>query len=161
MRGRGRVRPAPYAKREDMVSDRIFGGLGLLFSIFYIWQAALVQDSFMTDVIGPRMFPYILATGLAIASIVIILRPDAIGHWPAGRQLFELVMTIAVMGLYAWALPFVGFMIATTLATAYLTWRLGTSPVGSVLFGAGTAAGIYVVFKLILELSLAQGPLGF
>lgn len=143
------------------MSDRIFGGLGLLFSIFYIWQASLVQDSFMTDVVGPRTFPYILAIGLAIASIVIIMRPDAVGHWPVGRQLFELVMTIAVMGLYAWGLPSVGFIIATTLATAYLTWRLGTSPLGSVLFGSATAAGIYIVFKLILGLSLAQGPFGF
>jgi putative tricarboxylic transport membrane protein len=143
------------------VSDRIFGGLGLLFSIFYIWQASLVQDSFMTDIVGPRTFPYLLGAGLAIASTVIFFKPDAVAHWPAGRQLFELAMTVAVMGLYAWALPSVGFLIATALAAAYLTWRLGTSPAGSVVFGVGTAIGIYIVFKLILGLSLAQGPLGF
>ncbi len=143
------------------MSDRIFGGVGLLFAIFYIWQATLVQDSFMTDVVGPRTFPYILAVGLAIASMVIIVRPDSVAHWPAGRQLFELAMTIAVMGLYAWGLPSVGFILATSLATAYLTWRLGTSPVGSVVFGIGTAVGIYIVFKLLLGLSLAEGPWGF
>jgi putative tricarboxylic transport membrane protein len=143
------------------VSDRIFGGLGLLFSIFYIWQASLVQDSFMTDVVGPRTFPYILAAGLAFASIVILLKPDAAAHWPAGRQLFELAMTVAVMGLYAWFLPSVGFLIATAVAASYLTWRLGTAPLASVCFGLGTAIGIYIIFKLVLGLSLAQGPLGF
>lgn len=143
------------------MSDRIFGGLGLLFSIFYIWQASLVQDSFMTDVVGPRTFPYLLGAGLALASIVILLRPDAVGHWPAARQLFELAMTVAVMCLYAWFLPSVGFLIATAVAAAYLTWRLGTSPGVSVFFGVGTAIGIYIIFKLVLGLSLAQGPLGF
>ena len=69
-------------------------------------------------------------------------------------------MAVAVMGIYAWFLPAVGFVIATTLASAYLTWRLGTKPATAVLFGIGSAAGIYVVFKLALGLSLATGPLG-
>lgn len=143
------------------MSDRIFGGLGLLFALFYIWQASLVQDSFMTDAVGPRTFPYILGVGLAICSIVIVIRPDAGAHWPAGRQFLELAMAVAVMGIYAWALPELGFLIATALATAYLTWRLGTQPVTAAAFGAGSAVGIYIVFKLALGLSLAQGPWGF
>lgn len=143
------------------MSDRIFGGLGLLFSIFYIWQATLVQDSFMTDVVGPRTFPYILGAGLALTSLVIALKPDVAAHWPAGRQLFELAMTVAVMGIYAWALPNVGFLTATAIASAYLTWRLGTSRLTSVVFGISTSVGIYAIFKLILGLSLADGPFGF
>ena len=143
------------------MSDRIFGRIGLLFAVLYIWQASLGKDSFMTDAIGPSTFPYILGIGLAISSIAILLKPEIGAHWPRGAQLFELAMAVAVMGLYAWLLPEVGFIIATALASAYLTWRLGSAPVTSVIFGAASSVGIYVVFKLVLGLSLAQGPWGF
>ncbi|MDO5633063.1 MAG: tripartite tricarboxylate transporter TctB family protein [Paracoccus sp. (in: a-proteobacteria)] len=143
------------------MSDRIFGGLGLLFAVLYLWQASLVPDSFMTDAVGPRSFPYTLGIGLALSSIVILMRPDIGATWPRGAQLFELAMAVAVMGLYAWLLPVIGFIIATALASAYLSWRLGSSPITSLIFGAASSLGIYVVFKLVLGLSLARGPWGF
>ncbi len=65
------------------------------------------------------------------------------------------------MVLYAELLDVAGFIIATALATTYLTWRLGTPPVQSVLVGIATALGIYVIFHLVLGLSLARGPFGF
>jgi putative tricarboxylic transport membrane protein len=52
-------------------------------------------------------------------------------------------------------------VIATVFATAYLSWRLGTKPLNSLVTGVATSAGIYLVFHLILGLSLAKGPLGF
>ena len=64
-------------------------------------------------------------------------------------------------GLYAELLPEVGFLIATAFASAYLTWRLGTKPLQSVVVGVLTSVGIYVIFHLVLGLSLARGPLGF
>ncbi|MEZ5768545.1 MAG: tripartite tricarboxylate transporter TctB family protein [Paracoccaceae bacterium] len=97
---------------------------------------------------------------LGLASLAILLRPDAEPEWPSLDRLAEILAAVVVMVLYAEFLDVAGFLIATTFATAYLTWRLGTGPVvaGG---GAATAVGIYVIFRLILGLSLAQGPLGF
>ena len=89
------------------------------------------------------------------------MRPDPEPEWPVLANLIEIIFATAVMFLYAWALKRVGFIIATIFATAYLSWRLGTKPLGALLTGVGTAIGIYVVFYLILGLSLAKGPLGF
>ena len=143
------------------MSDRIFGGFGLILAIFYIWAASIIKDSFMTDVVGPRAFPYIVGSVMALTSIYFILRPDDEPEWPVMRDLLEILAATAVMFLYAWFLSDVGFIISTTIATAYLTWRLGTAPLWSLVVGASTAVGIYVVFHLILGLSLAEGPLGF
>jgi putative tricarboxylic transport membrane protein len=63
--------------------------------------------------------------------------------------------------LYAYALPVIGFVIATALAAAFLSWRLGTPVLRAVVAGIAISVGIYVVFHLILGLSLAKGPLGF
>lgn len=143
------------------MSDRIFGGFGLLLAIFYIWAATIIKDSFMVDVVGPRAFPYMVGTVLAICSIYFMIRPDSEPAWPAFRKLTEIVFAAAVMLLYAWALPVFGFLISTVFATAYLTWRLGTKPLWSLVTGVLTSGGIYIVFHLILGLSLAKGPLGF
>ena len=143
------------------MSDRIFGGFGLLLAIFYIWAASIIKDSFMVDVVGPRAFPYMVGTVLAICSIYFMIRPDSEPAWPAFRKFTEIVFAAAVMLLYAWALPEFGFLISTVFATAYLTWRLGTKPLWSLVTGVLTSGGIYIVFHLILGLSLAKGPLGF
>ena len=143
------------------MSDRVFGLVGLALAVFYIWAASIIPDSFMVDVIGPRTFPYIVGAILAICSLIFLLRPDAEPEWPQMRRFMEVVFAAAVLFLYAWVMPKLGFVISTVFATAYLTWRLGTTPLMSLVTGIATSAGIYVVFHLILGLSLAKGPLGF
>lgn len=143
------------------MSDRIFGGLGLLLAALFIWQAQLIELSFISDPIGPRTFPTIIGAILGISSLVIVLRPDTTAQWPPAGRLFEIAMSVAVMIAYAMLLPILGFVIATALAATYLTWRLGTKPAWSGVVGVLTSLGIYAVFHLILGLSLARGPLGF
>ncbi len=143
------------------MSDRIFGLFGLALAAFYFWATSIIPDSFMIDVVGPRAFPYIVGTVLTICSLYILLRPDAEPDWPNLMNFIEIIFATAVMFLYAWGLSRAGFVIATVFATAYLTWRLGSKPLGALITAVATSAGIYVVFHLILGLSLAKGPLGF
>ncbi len=143
------------------MSDRIFGLFGLALAAFYMWATYIIPDSFMIDAIGARAFPYIVGTVLAICSLYFLLRPDEEPEWPILVNLIEIFFATAVMFAYAWALSKVGFVIATVFATAYLSWRLGTKPLNSLVTGVATSIGIYVVFRMILGLSLAKGPLGF
>ena len=143
------------------MSDRVLGGIGLALAIFFAWAATLIQESFMTDAVGPKVFPWIIAGLLAICSLVFLLNPDPEPRWPSFNRLAEIGFAALVSFLYAWVLPELGFLIATALASAYLTWRLGTTPLMSLVVGLSTSVGIYVVFRLILGLSLARGPLGF
>ena len=143
------------------MSDRVFGGVGLLLAAFYIWQATLTEVSFISDPVGPKVFPVIIGILLAVASAVIVLRPDAEPAWPAFIRLFEIAMAVAVLVAYALLLPRLGFVIATIFATAYLSWRLGTPPLKAGIAGVATSVTIYVIFRLILGLSLASGPFGF
>lgn len=145
----------------DRMSDRIFGIVGLAFAVFYFWAASIITDSFMVDIVGPRTFPYIVASVIAITSLYFLLCPDPEPQWPAIGGIVEIVLTVAVLFLYAAVLKHVGFVVSTTFATAYLSWRLGTKPLSALFTGVATSAGIYVVFHLILGLSLAKGPLGF
>jgi putative tricarboxylic transport membrane protein len=143
------------------MSDRVFGGIGLALAAFFIFQATRIELSFITDPVGPRIFPIIIGLALGLASLVILIRPDAPPAWPSSGRLLEIGMAIVVMIAYALLLPELGFVVSTALAAGFLTWRLGTAPLWSVISGVLIAIGIYTVFRLILGLSLARGPLGF
>jgi len=143
------------------VSDRIFGVFGVLLAIGFAIAASLIKESFLSDAVGPKAFPYIIAAVLGLSSAVIALRPDPEPIWPPLGQLIEILAAAVVMILYAQLLPVAGFVIATAFAAAYLSWRLGSSILGACMTGVGTSVGIYVVFHLVLGLSLARGPLGF
>ncbi|WP_425081204.1 tripartite tricarboxylate transporter TctB family protein [Ruegeria arenilitoris] len=143
------------------MSDRIFGVVGLLLAIGFAFSALAIEESFLSDAVGPKAFPLIIAAILGLSSIVIALRPDVEPEWPALGRLVEIGAAVVMMILYAELLPVVGFVIATAFAATYLAWRLGSGPLESVLVGVGTSIGIYVIFHLVLGLSLARGPLGF
>lgn len=143
------------------MSDRALGGAGLALSAFYIWQATRIQESFISDPVGPKGFPFIIGAALAVASLVVILRPDPAAQWPAPAKLLEILLAAGVMVAYGMLLPELGFVIATLLAAAYFSWRLGARPVEAGAAGVAISLGIYAVFHLALGLTLAEGPLGF
>lgn len=143
------------------MSDRIFGLFGILLSIGFALSALAIEESFLSDAVGPKAFPLIIAALLGLSSAVIALKPDAEPEWPAIGRLAEIAAAVVVMILYAEVLPLAGFVVATAFAAAYLAWRLGSHPLEAVLTGLGTSIGIYVIFHLVLGLSLARGPWGF
>ncbi len=143
------------------MSDRIFGVFGLLLAIGFAFAAFAIEESFLSDAVGPKAFPLIVAAVLGVSSLVIAMRPDAEPAWPALGRLVEIGAAVVVMVLYAQMLPVIGFVLATAIAAAYLSWRLGSSVIAAIATGVGTSIGIYVIFHLVLGLSLARGPLGF
>ena len=143
------------------MSDRVLGGIGIALALLFIWQATLIRESFIQDAVGPKTFPIIIGVVLGLASCYFVLRPDEEPIWPRAAGLLEIGLATLVMIAYAMMLPELGFAISTAAAAAYLTWRLGTAPLPALVAGVLTSAGLYVVFRLVLGLSLARGPLGF
>jgi putative tricarboxylic transport membrane protein len=144
-----------------MTSDRILGAACLALGAAFVWGASGIETGFIVDPLGPRTFPIIIGSLLAIASAYVLLRPDPEPEWPVRGKALEIVGAVIVLVGYALALEPVGFVIATAVAAALLSWRLGSRPVWAAVSGLGISLGIYVVFHLVLGLSLAKGPLGF
>jgi hypothetical protein len=42
---------------EGQMSDRIFGGVGIALAIFYAWATLQIEESFLSDAVGPKTFP--------------------------------------------------------------------------------------------------------
>ena len=143
------------------MSDRIFGAVGLLLALLFAYSSLQIEESFLSDAVGPKAFPLIIAAILGISSLAIILKPEAEPHWPDLGRFVEIAASIVVMILYAELLPDIGFVICTAVASAYLTWRLGSTPIQSLVVGITISVSIYIIFHLVFGLSLAKGPFGF
>ncbi len=143
------------------MSDRIFGGAVLVLALLMLWATTLIQESFIQDPLGPKGFPYVIATVMALSGIVIFFKPDKEPEWPTLVKLAELTATIGVLIVYAQMLPIAGFVLSTMVATAFLCWRLGANLRQLTLGGIFIALGLYVLFQFVLGLNLAKGPWGF
>lgn len=144
-----------------IMSDRVFAGVCIVIAAAYLFVASGIQLPFLADPVGPRAFPYIIGAVLLLAALYPLIRPDAAPQWPALHRLYEIGFAVAVMVAYAFFLSDVGFVASTAVAAALLSWRLGSPPVWAALSGVVIAVGIYVIFHLVLGLSLARGPWGF
>lgn len=142
-------------------SDRIFGLCAIVLGAAYVWLALRIETPFAVDPLGPRTFPVIVGTVLALTGLWPLLLPDPEPAWPRGRNLAELAAAVLVLVLYAGFVDSLGFVPATALASAFLCWRLGGGVVESLVFGAACALGLRIVFVNLLGLSLPYGIAGF
>ena len=143
------------------MSDRIFASICIALAVLMGWGATIIEESFIQDPLGPKAFPLVIALVLAACGVAMFLRPDEDPVWPHRRKQIQLLWTIGAMILYVQFLPVVGFLVATAIAAGFLSWQLGASVKQACWGGFSISVGIYVVFKLILGLSLARGPFGF
>ena len=142
-------------------SDRIFGVCAMALGAGYVWLALRIETPFAVDPLGPRTFPVIVGTTLALAGLWPLLLPDPEPAWPRGRALRDLAATVLVLVLYATFVDELGFVPSTALAAAFLCRQLGGGVVESLVFGAACALGLRLVFVNLLGLSLPYGIAGF
>ncbi|MDN5567933.1 MAG: tripartite tricarboxylate transporter TctB family protein [Paracoccus sp. (in: a-proteobacteria)] len=140
--------------------DRLFGAFMMVVALGYILNARTIQDSFMSDPVGPRVFPYLIGAVVMIAALVMVLRPDPDEEWPAGPMVAQLGLALAVLAGYAYAITPLGFLIPTAVAAGVLSWQIGGNPKRSVLSGVGLSIGLFVMFRVVLGLGLKGLPAG-
>lgn len=132
----------------------------LVLALGYILTASRIQVSFMSDPVGPRLFPYIIAGIIILCSISMILRPDPEAEWPTGPMLLQLFIALIALIAYAFMIKPLGFIIPTSIVAGLLCWQIGGHPMRSVITGAGLGIGLFVLFKVILGLGLKGLPAG-
>ena len=143
------------------MNDRVFGVFTLLISIFYIFSAYIVEESFISDHIGPKTYPYIVSFFLISSSLFLIFKPDIKPKWPEFRKIIEILITAIILIMYAVFLPVIGFVFSTLFASSFISWRLGAKLSSAFTAGLIISVTIFILFRKILGLSLATGPLGF
>lgn len=144
-----------------MKSDRLFGVVVILGALAYAAGALQIQTSFMSDPVGSKTFPLILAAVAGICGLVMIVKPDADPEWPGIATLGSLALSVIVMVGYAYTIKPLGFMIPTAICAAILSFQISPRAVPAALTGMGLSIGLFLVFKFALGLGLQPFPKGW
>ncbi|MGB3406138.1 MAG: tripartite tricarboxylate transporter TctB family protein [Jannaschia sp.] len=143
-----------------MFGDRLFGAVVVMGAVAYGAAALQIQAGFMTDPVGSKTFPLIVAGVSAICGLVMMVKPDDAPDWPAVRTLGALLVSIVVLVAYAYTLRPLGFLIPTFVAAGVLSYQIDPNAKFALLAGAGLSVGLFVLFKFVLGLGLVALPGG-
>jgi putative tricarboxylic transport membrane protein len=144
-----------------MAADRIFGAVMIVLALGYILSAMNIQTSFITDPVGPRVFPYMVAGVVIVCSLFMVLKPDQGTEWPGPLMALKIGAALALLVGYALTIRPMGFILPTVIASAALSYMISPRPVPAALSGLGLGIGLYVLFKVVLGLGLVAFPRGW
>ncbi|MDP3960245.1 MAG: tripartite tricarboxylate transporter TctB family protein [Pseudorhodobacter sp.] len=139
-------------------SDRIFGLVVVLGALAFFAGALQIQISFLSDPLGPRVFPILIAGAALLCGVVMLLKPDAEPEWPGLRNWIGMGVALVVLIAYAYALAPLGFVLPTAIAATALSYQISPRLWASVITGISLAVGLYLVFKYGLGLGLVALP---
>lgn len=144
-----------------MAADRIFGAVMIVVALGYILSAMNIQTSFLSDPVGPRIFPYMVAGVVILCSLFMVLKPDPNANWPGALMALKIGGALLLLVGYALTIRPMGFIIPTVVVSGALSYMISPRPVPAVLAGLGLGIGLFVLFKVILGLGLVAFPRGW
>ena len=126
-----------------------------------VWQTLQMRVPPIQAKVGPTVFPYIIAGGLALLSIGTVISALR-GSFPArekdnyGPMLWIIGGLVGQMLLLGWA----GFSIGTAVLFAFTAKGFGRGPLWQTIpIGFVLAFVIWFIFSRGLQLSLPAGPI--
>lgn len=141
-----------------MAADRIFGLVVVLGALAFFAGALQIQVSFLSDPLGPRVFPILISGAALLCGLSMILTPDPEPEWPARAAWISMVAALIVLVAYAYTVVPFGFLIPTALASAGIGYLIDPKPVQSLIMGIVLSAVLFVIFKYGLGLGLFALP---
>ena len=141
-----------------MASDRIFGLVALFVALAYIASATQIQNSFLSDPVGPKAYPKLVGGVAAISALFMIVKPDANPEWPKGSTWLALGFAVMVLVIYAYSLKPLGFIIPTALAAGVLSFQIYPNWRTAAMSGLALSIGLFLLFKYGLDLGLVPFP---
>ncbi|HEU4741283.1 MAG TPA: tripartite tricarboxylate transporter TctB family protein [Meiothermus sp.] len=139
------------------MSDRILGLVLLILSAAYALGARAMEVGFLSDPVGPRTFPYLIAAILGISSLWLILRPDPEPEWPGRSFWIPLGLVLLSLVAYAYLLVPLGFIITTALEMTLLSLLFGAKPGQAAAGGLSFSVLVYLLFTQALSVPLPVG----
>jgi putative tricarboxylic transport membrane protein len=152
---RGRQPGGCRARAVDRVPGAVIALLGLAAGL----EATTFDVRFLTDPVGPKALPMLVAVIFVFAGARAALLPDHVAEWPDRAVLVKLVGAAAAFLLYPLALPVLGFFTSTTLVVASLSWLYGAPLSYGAAAAAALSGALWLLFVRVLALPLPIGSL--
>lgn len=154
-----------------LTKNRLTGLVSLLLGIIYFFATRNLPETAVADPIGPRAFPYIIASGMIIIGLVLALKREplteknraVIFNLSTEKELMINIGYTCVAGIvFGLILEPVGYLISTfAFMTAMMFITNGRRILYNLSIGLLFAVTTYVLFFILLEVSLPRGILTF
>ena len=148
------------ARRPDGAALFIALVMAVIAAVIF-WQTSQMRVLPIQAKVGPTVFPYVIATGLAVLAVGTVLSAFR-GGFPARSHDNYTPIYWIVGGLVAQLLLLstAGFSIATALLFAFTAKGFGRGPLWQTIpIGLVFAFVVWLIFSHGLQLSLPKGPL--
>ena len=139
--------------------DRILAVVLLSLGGMYAALAWKLEIPFQYEPLGPKAWPLLLATILAICAVVIALRPDPPPSWPGRVFAWKAFGMLLALEFYAVFFEQLGFMITTTLVSFVLALLIGAKPLPAAAVALALAVIGYYGATEALQLNLPFGQI--
>jgi putative tricarboxylic transport membrane protein len=151
--------PRPGGRAPGAGSDRWIA-LGLLaFAGLYALRARTFEAGFLVDPVGPRAFPLLLAGVMALAALLLGVRPTGERPaWPSRPAWLRAGILCVSLVAYGYLLEPLGYLVATTAVMVVLGALFGGPPARNALAALCVVVLLYFLFSSLLGLYLPAFP---
>lgn len=146
-----------------MTMERLFSGLMALFSLFLVYLAMSYVAPIAYDPIGPRPYPILIFSLMALLTLVIAFRPARftkeiiLGY--DKTVIRNLILCIIALTVYSLIFEVLGFILATILMCFAVGLLFAGNPIKSLIFSIVISIALYVLFDMVLDVVLPLGLL--
>ncbi|QFI69313.1 tripartite tricarboxylate transporter TctB family protein [Sinorhizobium alkalisoli] len=131
----------------------------LVFAIAYGVGGSVIEYSFASDPLGPRVFPAALAVILGLLSVWYWFSPGFAEGFPTGPLLARVLAVPVVMVVAVALFEPAGFAASIFILTLGAAIVFGAPPAKALIGAVGHAALWWFVFSYLLEVYLPAGAL--
>jgi putative tricarboxylic transport membrane protein len=143
------------------MSDRLLGGVCVVVAAGMAWAAQAYAAAISYEPVGPRAFPLLLASLMAVGGLWLVIRPQG----GTGRISLTRVKSIGLASLavlaYALLFEWLGFTLATAAMAVPVGMAFGGSWKQSLAGGGGLGLVLFFMFDKLLDVVLPSGLLSF
>ncbi len=139
--------------------DRVAGVVLVAIGLATALEARTFVVSFVTDPLGPKALPFLVAAILGLSGATLLLRPGESTEWPGLDGWKRIGLATASLLAYSLVLESLGFFVSTTTAVTALALLFEGRPLKSMITAAVFTGALYVLFVFVLQLSLPIGTL--
>ncbi|MGF6906557.1 tripartite tricarboxylate transporter TctB family protein [Fusobacterium sp. PH5-44] len=147
-----------------MNKDRITGIVGLIFCMFFAWQATIIRKIPNAVEPGPKMMPILAISIIVICCIGLILtgKANTKSYFPSGG-IKKIIIGFLSLLIYGFSLSIIGFKIATPFAMIGFIYLLKgehkVNPIIAIINGIAVSTFLYLIFVVGFSIQLPTGIL--
>lgn len=146
---------------SNRLGDRVAGALVLALAVgIFAYTFALPSPAQPTDP-GVTALPRMIAVLIGVLALVVLARPEEGETLPRGGGALRVGVTAVLLLLYGLVMDSLGFVITTIVFLLAVLLLIGVRrPVTLVLVPLGVSVGMFLLFRVLLEVSLPVSGMG-